>query len=174
MSHLRQATLQDIPVIQAIAEIAFRHTYREILSPSQMEYMMDWMYSTESLRRQITELGHTFLILTSPEGTDVGYVSFNQETSPSATSLLFHLQKIYLLPQMQGKGYGALLFQAAETQMRHLAGDAPARFELNVNRNNRAVSFYLHMGMHKDREGDFPIGHDFYMNDYIMAKELPI
>ena len=35
-----------------------------------------------------------------------------------------------------------------------------------------AVDFYEHMGMHKDRTGDFPIGNGFYMNDYIMAKEI--
>jgi hypothetical protein len=44
--------------------------------------------------------------------------------------------------------------------------------ELNVNRHNRAVTFYEHMGMHKDREGDFPIGEGYYMNDYIMQMTL--
>ena len=29
--------------------------------------------------------------------------------------------------------------------------------ELNVNRNNKALQFYEHMGMRKLREGDFPI-----------------
>ena len=45
----------------------------------------------------------------------------------------------------------------------------PCVMELNVNRNNKALRFYERMGMHKDREGDFPIGNGFYMNDYIMA-----
>ena len=26
--------------------------------------------------------------------------------------------------------------------------------------------------MRKLRQGDYPIGHDFFMNDYIMGKEL--
>jgi len=28
------------------------------------------------------------------------------------------------------------------------------------------------MGMQKDRQGDFPIGNGFYMNDYIMAMNV--
>ena len=48
----------------------------------------------------------------------------------------------------------------------------PCVVELNVNRNNKAVTFYEHMGMHKDRQGDFPIGNGFFMNDYIMAIEI--
>ena len=45
-------------------------------------------------------------------------------------------------------------------------------FHLHVNRNNPALGFYKHMGMEKVREGDFPIGNGFYMNDYIMGIEL--
>ena len=41
--------------------------------------------------------------------------------------------------------------------------------ELNVNRNNKALQFYQHMGMRKLREGDFPIGNGYYMNDYIIV-----
>ena len=48
----------------------------------------------------------------------------------------------------------------------------PCMLELNVNRNNKALHFYEHMGMKKLREGDFPIGNGYYMNDYIMGKEI--
>lgn len=169
---IRQATTADIPVIQALAEVAFRHTYRVILSPEQMEYMMEWMYSTRSLKEQL-EGGHVFLILTDDEVGDVGYVSFNVEDEGGTDGhVLFHLQKLYVLPQMQGRGYGERLFREAEQQMRLRAHPARAMFELNVNRNNTAVTFYEHMGMHKARTGDFDIGNGFYMNDYIMAKEL--
>lgn len=168
---IRQATTADIPSIRALAEVAFRHTYREILSPEQMEYMMDWMYSEKSLNEQMGEKGHRYLILTDDNGKEIGYASFNRE-GDQGTRQLYHLQKIYILPQMQGKGYGALLFHAVEKEMLRQAHPSAVVFELNVNRNNRAVNFYEHLGMHKDREGDFHIGNGYYMNDYIMAKEL--
>ena len=44
--------------------------------------------------------------------------------------------------------------------------------ELNVNRSNRAKGFYERMGMRVVREGDFPIGGGFFMNDYIMGMEV--
>jgi len=44
---IRKAGPDDVKTINDLAEIAFRHTYREILSPEQMEYMMDWMYAPE-------------------------------------------------------------------------------------------------------------------------------
>ena len=44
--------------------------------------------------------------------------------------------------------------------------------ELNVNRNNKALKFYEHMGMRIVRERDFPIGNGYYMNDYIMELEI--
>lgn len=168
--NFRKATAQDIPSIRQMADIAFRHTYKDILSPQQMEYMMQWMYSQESLRRQMEE-GHMFYILSTEEGMDSGYVSINVEQEDDH-HILFHLQKIYLLPQMQGKGLGATLLQHAEQKMKEHAKGRIVRYELNVNRYNTAVTFYQHMGMHKDCEGDFPIGNGFYMNDYIMAKEL--
>jgi hypothetical protein len=43
---------------------------------------------------------------------------------------------------------------------------------LNVNRYNKALQFYLHMGMKRVSEGDFDIGHGYYMNDYIMGMEI--
>lgn len=170
MNTIRQATLSDIPAIRAMADVAFRHTYRAILSPQQMEYMMEWMYSAASLREQMEVQGHRYFIL-SVEVADVGYVSFNTERE-DADTILFHLQKLYLLPEQQGRGFGALLLKHAETCMKALAGARTARYELNVNRNNSAVAFYEHMGLSKDREGDFPIGDGFYMNDYIMTKAL--
>jgi ribosomal protein S18 acetylase RimI-like enzyme len=81
---------------------------------------------------------------------------------------LFHLQKIYVLPSYQGFGLGKLLFEQAITAIKEMHPE-PCVMELNVNRNNKALRFYERMGMHKDREGDFPIGNGFYMNDYIMA-----
>lgn len=182
---IRRATPADIASIRKMAEEAFRHTYHNILTPEQADYMMDWMYSEASLLSQLTTQRHTYCILSLPAEGDVGYVSFNCEppddkrdsldgenTDRDSTAIVFHLQKLYLLPSAQGCGWGAVLFRHAERLMREAAGNASARFELNVNRNNHAVSFYEHMGMQKSREGDFDIGHGYYMNDYIMSKPL--
>ena len=92
-------------------------------------------------------------------------------SSPRPTANLFHLQKIYVLPRFQGIGAGEFLFRHAVEYIRSVH-PAPCRMELNVNRNNRALHFYERMGMRKLREGDFPIGDGYYMNDYIMGLDI--
>ena len=58
---ISRAGSDDIMHIHDMAEIVFRHTYKDILSPEQMEYMMDWMYSPENLQKQLED-GHVYHI----------------------------------------------------------------------------------------------------------------
>ena len=84
---------------------------------------------------------------------------------------LFHLQKIYVIPYYQKSHLGKLLFQQAIKAIKEIH-PGPCRMELNVNRDNPALGFYKHMGMRKVREGNFPIGNGYYMNDYIMGLDI--
>ena len=160
----RKASVEDCGLIREMACVAFPDTYKTILSPEQLDYMMEWMYSEQSLREQLCG-GHVFYIA-SCDGEPCGYVSVERQGER-----LFHLQKIYVLPRFQGCGAGAFLFRTAVAHVRALQPEA-CRMELNVNRGNRALRFYEHMGMRRLREGDFPIGNGFYMNDYIMGLDL--
>ena len=169
---IRKAEASDIRLIQDMAEIAFRQTYRDILSSEQMEYMMDWMYSRESLSEQMS-LGHVFYIAYSGDKA-CGYASIVAETNEGQGTSLFHLQKLYVLPSDQAKGVGSKLFERIKEHTREASRSGKIRIELNVNRNNPAVGFYKHLGLEILREGDFPIGHGFYMNDYIMGMELTV
>ncbi len=164
MLKIRKATLDDIGLINSLAREAFPATYKNILSPSQIEYMMEWMYSPRSLESQINGT-HTYF-LAYKEGKACGYVSVENEGNGR-----FHLQKIYVLPGYQGKGIGVSLFETAEKFAKE-NHPAPRTMRLNVNRNNSAIGFYKKMGMYKVDEGDFDIGNGFFMNDYIMEIKL--
>lgn len=159
----RKATIDDIGLINEMAWKVFPLTYADILTPQQIDYMMDWMYSLPNLRKQMEEEGHVYYIAES-DGTPAGYVSVQPEGAD-----LYHLQKIYVLPEFRTLRVGRRLFEQAVEAVRAMHPDGPCTLELNVNRSNPAVGFYEHMGMHKDRQGDFPIGGGFYMNDYIMT-----
>ena len=167
---IRIARTDDISVIHDMAEVAFRHTYREILSSEQMEFMMDWMYSPDNLLKQFED-GHVYHILFS-QGRPCGYVSVQKEGADADKTEVWHLQKIYVLPSEQGKGFGKLLFEKAVSHVKENLSGIKARIELNVNRQNTAVSFCRHLGMTILREGDFHIGSGFYMNDYIMGLDI--
>ncbi len=161
MFTIRKATLEDIHLINQLAKEVFPATYKDILTPEQIDYMMDWMYSPENLKKQMTEEGHIYYIAYE-ECEPAGYVSIQPEEED-----LYHLQKIYVIPYYQKSHLGKLLFQQAIKGIKELH-PAPCRMELNVNRENPALGFYQHMGMEKVREEDTHIGNGFYMNDYIM------
>ena len=57
MITIEKADTRDYRDIQAVARVAFPATYAEILTEGQLAYMMEWMYSTESLLRQMQEEG---------------------------------------------------------------------------------------------------------------------
>ncbi|WP_418982264.1 N-acetyltransferase family protein [Alistipes sp.] len=164
MFAIRRATQEDIDLIRRLAREAFPATYRELLTPEQLDYMMAWMYAPEVLRRELDE-GFAWFIA-SADGEPCGYLSVERQESA-----LFHLQKIYVLPRFQGCGAGAFLFRCAVEYIRSVHS-GPCRMELNVNRRNRALGFYFRMGMRRLREGDFPIGGGYYMNDYIMGLDI--
>ena len=164
MFEIRKATKDDCPQIRQLAEHIFPATYREIISQEQIDFMMDWMYSISNLNKQMDD-GHIYF-LAYRETAPVGYVSVEQQNKD-----LFHLQKIYVLGSEQGTGCGKFLFTEAVKYIKTVH-PAPCTMELNVNRENRAIRFYEHMGMHKARQGDFSIGNGYFMNDYIMSMEL--
>lgn len=165
MFDIRKATLDDIPVIRTLAMEVFPYTYREILSSDQIDYMMEWMYSADSLRKQMLTEGHIYYLAYLKEMA-VAYLSIQPEGEHS-----FHLQKLYVLPSYQGMHLGRKLFDKAVKAIKELH-PAPCQMRLNVNRFNKALTFYEKMGMRKVDEGDFPIGEGYYMNDYIMGMDI--
>ena len=165
MFQIRKATLEDISLINELAWIVFPHTYNELLTPGQIQYMMDWMYSPANLQKQMTEDGHIYFIAYKDE-EPAGYLSIQPEGEHT-----YHLQKIYVLPHFQGMKLGKLLFNHAIKAIKELHPE-PCQMRLNVNRENKAVTFYQRMGMVKVDEGDFPIGNGYYMNDYIMGLDI--
>ena len=100
------------------------------------------------------------------DGEAAGYVSIQPEGEH-----LFHLQKIYVLPRFQGCRLGKALFEQAVKAIKEIH-PGPCEMHLNVNRNNKALQFYQHLGMEKVAEGDFYIGNGYYMNDYIMGLKI--
>lgn len=167
---IKRAANTDLQVIHDMAEVVFRKTYKTILSQEQMEYMMDWMYSLPNLEKQVAQ-GHTYYIAWAGMEPQ-GYVSVRKDCEEPDGTEVWHLEKIYVMPSAQGTGLGHRLLDTAKQHVRDNKTTANARIELNVNRNNPAVGFYKKQGLTILRQGDFPIGNGFFMNDYIMSLDL--
>ena len=66
MLNIRKATTEDISCIRTMAMIVFPETYKDILSTLQIDYMMEWMYSEDSLHKQMSKEGPTCSSRSSP------------------------------------------------------------------------------------------------------------
>ena len=162
---------EAIPLLRELAWVIFPYTYRTMLSPDQIDYMMDMMYSERAIRWQMRERGdrYFFLLRTIDDQEEpIGYLSVRPDGEHT-----YHLEKLYTHPSVRGLGLGRMLFAHAQAVASEWAGGAACRLELNVNRDNPAVGFYLRMGMYQAGRGDFPIGQGYYMTDYIMAIDIP-
>ncbi|RZK50696.1 MAG: N-acetyltransferase [Pedobacter sp.] len=162
---IRKAKIGDLSLIQALAQQIWPTTYKTILSIDQIQFMLAEMYDLATLRKQMIEEGHTFLILESAD-TVLGFAAY----SPlDKNNTRFKLHKIYLLPETHGKGLGKLLLNTVIAQVKQLGGQSLC---LNVNRLNPALQFYKKMQFEIIEEVDIQIGSGYQMNDYVMWKQI--
>ena len=78
MLTIRKATTADCELIHKLAWQIFPETYKEILSPEQNDYMMEWMYSIENIRKQMEEEGHVYSLDTRTKKCVVMYLCNNK------------------------------------------------------------------------------------------------
>ncbi len=161
---LRKAKEDDMAIISDLAEKIWPQTYSDYISPEQLRFMLDKMYNKGELLGQL-QSGHVF-ILASENGKDVGFAGFSVVDPENK---VYKLHKLYVLPEMHGKGIGKILINEVVNLAVRDGGKA---LQLNVNRNNKAKDFYLKAGFNIKETVDLDIGNGFFMNDYVM--ELPI
>jgi len=159
---IRSATAEDIPCIQKIAFSTWPVAYSAIISQEQLDYMLNMFYSEESLKDQLKN-GHSFFIALQHQQC-VGFASFNLQNKE-----VYKLQKLYVNPSVQKTGAGKLLLQNVIDNCKKYGAK---KLQLNVNRHNKAVGFYQKMGFEIIKEDDINIGHDYFMNDYVMERKL--
>lgn len=162
MFSARPAATADIELIRQLTFRVWPQTYAPILSPEQIEYMLDMMYSPASLEKQMND-GARFVI--AYDGDEpVGFASF-QEIKPA----VYKLHKLYVLTSQQGKGTGRFLVD-------HICGliqpSGARSLQLQVNKRNKAKTFYEKLGFTVIEEMMLDIGNGYYMDDYIMEKKL--
>jgi diamine N-acetyltransferase len=160
-----RAAEKHIAAIRNLAAVIWRAHYPGIISHEQIEYMLARMYSMDTLREEIRSQGICYDRLLV-EGRFVGFASYG----PTAEAGAMKLHKLYLLPEMHGRGLGSLLLQHCEGEARK---NGARRLILAVNkRNAKAIAAYQRNGFSVADSVVTDIGGGFVMNDYIMAKDL--
>ncbi len=162
-TQIRKALKEELPVIRQLALDIWPATYSSILSQNQLDYMLELFYSNSALEEDFNKPGYSFFLL-ELDGKYAGYAGLELKDQQTA-----HLHKIYLSPDCQGKGLGKKLIQF----IIDFAKNAGAHIlTLHVNRHNKALQFYQAIGFEIIKELDTAIGNGYFMNDYVMKKEL--
>lgn len=159
------ANPSDFQIIKELAHAIWPHTYGQILSAGQLDYMLEAFYSEPALLDNYLEKGHRFLLV--KEGAvNLGFASYEHNYKGRNIT---RIHKIYLLPETQGKGIGRLLIEEIEKIALENGAEA---LSLNVNRFNNARHFYNKIGFEIVGEEDIELDHGYLMEDYIMEKRL--
>ncbi len=162
MYKIVNATVSDIPLIRELCFQVWPQTYASMLSQDQISYMLGLMYNEKALEEQMNA-GARFLFLYE-EDKPVGFASYHE-----ITPAVFKLHKIYVLPSEQGKGAGKFIID-------HIVAIAVAAngkaLQLQVNKQNKARSFYEKLGFAVIEEKVIDIGSGYVMDDFIMEKPL--
>jgi GNAT superfamily N-acetyltransferase len=155
----------DLPGIAELAEIIWQANYRGIISEPQIRFMLDWMYALETLRDEVRSRGVRFERLLV-RGSLAGFAAYG----PTEETGVFKLHKLYVHPNLQGKGLGSRLLEHCERAAARLGAH---QLILSVNkRNHRAQHTYERNGYKVERSVIVPIGGGYVMDDYVMAKSL--
>jgi len=164
MYFIRKATRGDVETIREIAEQTWWAAYGPILAEEQIRYMLGDIYSVEKITSQLTYNTQTYLLLIEDE-KPVAFAAYSpREEGPE----IYKLHKLYCLPSTQGKGYGKILINEV---IKNTIEAGKHTLDLNVNRYNKAKTFYEKMGFCVVYEEDIAIG-KYWMNDYVMRKQL--
>ena len=155
-----KATEKDISIIQDLAEKSWATTYNHILSKEQLDYMMEMMYSEETLKAHFANPDYQYYLI-EENGIFLGFLGFELHYEKSTTKL----HRIYFLKEAQGKGLGKKALDFLKTEIANFSDN---RIILTVNKNNPARKFYESQDFRVYDEAIFDIGNGYVMDDFLM------
>jgi GNAT superfamily N-acetyltransferase len=103
-----------------------------IITHAQIDYMLARMYALDVMRDEIATQGIRYDLLLVG-GKPAGFASYGPTAEPGVVKL----HKIYLLPELHGRGLGSRLLQHVEREVR--AAGAQSRLETGGTRVQSAT-----------------------------------
>lgn len=159
-----QCTKDQLAIVRDLAYKIWPDAYGEILSAAQLDYMLDNFYAIPSLEKQFNDK-HVFLLV-EEEGQYLGFAAYEVDCKEKGKT---KLHKIYVLPNTQGKGIGKFLLNEVKIRAKEANNDY---LFLNVNKYNKALTFYEKQGFEKIADEVIDIGNGYVMDDYVMGIKL--
>jgi len=155
----------DIDPLTALAREIWHQHYPGIIMVKQIEYMLEQRYSPDTIRAEI-ESGAAQWVKLLVNGELGGFASYEADGVRRAVKL----DKLYVHGLFRGRGYGAALVRHIEQAARAQGCD---QMYLQVNKNNfDSIAVYRRLGFEVMDRVKTDIGGGFYMDDYVMAKDV--
>lgn len=166
MIDFRKASLDELDKIQNIAIVTWPATFGGLISSDQIKYMLKLIYNQESLKEQILDKGHQF-IMVEKYSQEIGFFSYEINHEPQS-HLMIH--KIYILPKSQGQGIGLRILNfLSNTALNHKIN----QLRLKVfHKNEKALGFYKKYGFKSTVIEKLDIGQGYQVEEYEMIKNL--
>ena len=154
---------ESIQKLSKIADEVWHQHFSTILSPEQIDYMVDKFQSVKAMTEQMRSSGYEYYFI-EVDGITVGYTGIRPEEEK-----LF-LSKLYILKQYRGKQYASHAFKFLKEICKERGLHA---IWLTVNRYNYdTIHIYEKKGFQTIRTQVSDIGNGFVMDDYVMELKL--
>jgi len=167
---LEPCPLSDLEVLRQVALETFKASFAAQNDPEDFETYLREAFSTERLRREITELQSRFFFLYDREQL-AGYAKVNTgnaQTEPQDANAL-EIERIYVRAPFQGKGLGSWLLGKLISLARE---EGKTYVWLGVwEENKEAIRFYKRHGFVIFGKHPYYIGSDRQM-DWMMRLDL--
>lgn len=160
----------DLLLLQYISKETFSKTFADINTEENMSKYLNDSFSTEQLNKELSnELSQFYFAKLN--GDVIGYMKLNtgaaQKENPTENAL--EIERIYVLPEFQGKKVGQLLYSKAIEIAEELG---VAHIWLGVwEHNAKAIAFYTKNGFVQFSQHEFALGDDVQI-DLLMKLEL--
>ena len=128
---IRPMTTKDSVHVQQIARKTWRVTYNGLIPEETQTQFIDRFYSYAMMEKCMEK---TFVLIAEHQGTPIGFANFTRKDEDGDSELT----AMYILPEFQQLGYGAMLFKEALSILQ----DAHQLFVYVDERNTIGRTFY--------------------------------
>ncbi len=157
-------TKSQIRETALLAKEIWEDYYYKMVGKEQTDYMITSFQSKDAIAKQIEKEGYEYYLVKDSKNKNIGYFAVINKNPE-----LF-LSKLYLKAETRGKGFGKKIISFIENTAQN---KGLKEISLTVNKNNKnSIEAYKKFGFKIISPILKDIGSGFFMDDYLMKKEI--
>lgn len=152
---------REIHKMSVLASGIIKEYYDPVVGAEQNDYMIKMFQSEEAIKNQLSHGYRYYFVMYG--GEEAGFIAFYPREND------MYLSKLYLKTAMRGKGIARDILRFISAKARK---ESLRYITLNVNKKNRSIDIYEHMGFTKIADEKNDIGSGYFMDDYVYRYEI--